>query len=1092
MKEKKWVNVVSIAFLLILSAIVVNGASASYNDFGIATENLLYDAEEYVDVEFNTSVLDNDTEYYILKPIYDFSGSNSLTWEQVMAGGSPVTITKDTAHTSSDIILDVCGIWLIVNSTMYDNGTMPNGNNFDQLGSHFWVNSSQQYNIELDNNKLNYNVEKEITITVTNISDQSAVSCWIDLIRKSDNSKVFHRYENDGVYTFNTEILSWAGEYFVRAYRDIDDQVEHGYTKGQGFYDINYGSTMFATNYNYSNCGPWDPPEYDATKKTIKVESAETTTTLSTDVVYWGFPEDLRIDFDENVTGFDVKVFNGMDEDITSYFSSITQGNWYVNIYHDSWGVNDTGVVFGGNRTWYVILSKDIDMDGIEEWNTTIEFDVDSAPRIRIEWVDDDGTPFNNNDKDGEIPEMPDISEVPLMIKFKVLNKNHEPYDQAENITISGDTLYKGKLSDIDGATYSSGIWTVPVFPLMKSPNGEITIRVEWKGNGNINKVLKIGGSESNGTIVTVTPNEFTIDTDTEIQVTVKSADSMQSPIYYADVSLYWLKDDGTVGHKINDTSGTDEEEYYSFMFTKEDQRNQPDFSNIGAPRKIVAFAEMNNVGNGFAIISMKQKSDLEVEISQSTVMAGQLTEMFINLTKVGNNSIEGNIQLELYDEDGDKVDLDSDFGSMRANDLDESSNKIKEYFLIPGTYTIYGYNDTHNSEGNNATLIVEQVIITAYYNENPLDSLIWKVDEDINVTFRVRYNGQKVDGELKIYNMSYGYNAWAENAFVTVDVINGTATIEGLTIDEVPDNNAKLEFAFRPIGGSDFAEANGSVDIEIAKLTVSPKFMSYSEPALLIISAKGHGQPIENINISVKIPGITEMKTAQTDNKGIVEFAFMPSTTGIIKIYVEDKLTNVKARITSWKLYVEAPSFVNEGEKFTAIVHNGSINGPGLGGVAVQFNGVTVKSNSNGEAVFEAPNISKISYDIEAIKSGYETAETSIYINNVKKLIVFASNSKPKVDDTFTITVADDEGNAIIGAEVIFNGKTYLTNAKGEVLIKAEKEGNYTITANMEDFVESDALAVNVVEKAQTPGFEILMLVVAIGIALILLRRRK
>ena len=91
----------------------------------------------------------------------------------------------------------------------------------------------------------------------------------------------------------------------------------------------------------------------------------------------------------------------------------------------------------------------------------------------------------------------------------------------------------------------------------------------------------------------------------------------------------------------------------------------------------------------------------------------------------------------------------------------------------------------------------------------------------------------------------------------------------------------------------------------------------------------------------------------------------------------------------------------------------------------------------------------------------------------------------------TFEVVVAKDTGDPVIGATVTFNDKTYTTGAGGVATLTAPTTaGEYTITASFGTF--TDATGTVTVKAGGTPGFEVLTLLVAIGVAFILLRRRR
>ena len=89
------------------------------------------------------------------------------------------------------------------------------------------------------------------------------------------------------------------------------------------------------------------------------------------------------------------------------------------------------------------------------------------------------------------------------------------------------------------------------------------------------------------------------------------------------------------------------------------------------------------------------------------------------------------------------------------------------------------------------------------------------------------------------------------------------------------------------------------------------------------------------------------------------------------------------------------------------------------------------------------------------------------------------------------TVTVSA-KGSALAGATVTVDaGQTTTSDADGKASFKAGSKGSqHIIRATFGDY-EPGEITVTVKEK-QTPGFELLTLIIAIGVAFILLRRRR
>ena len=91
-----------------------------------------------------------------------------------------------------------------------------------------------------------------------------------------------------------------------------------------------------------------------------------------------------------------------------------------------------------------------------------------------------------------------------------------------------------------------------------------------------------------------------------------------------------------------------------------------------------------------------------------------------------------------------------------------------------------------------------------------------------------------------------------------------------------------------------------------------------------------------------------------------------------------------------------------------------------------------------------------------------------------------------------FKVIVTDDTGRSITGALITFNGKEYQTTSDGVELTTPNEEKTYEITASFTGY-ESVSKSVKVTEvKEDSPGFEILIFIVSLGICFILFKRRR
>jgi len=495
-------------------------------------------------------------------------------------------------------------------------------------------------------------------------------------------------------------------------------------------------------------------------------------------------------DYDSNNITFsisDVKLYNKSNNPSRSGSSPINSDYYNVTVTEPTadtnlikitpngtgngnrWGWNrTTGQTWAAKGKIYIVIAKDSAGNASEEWNGTAEMTL-TIPSAEFKWIDDDGTVSSDN-TDGVLPKIPDITEVPINIRFQLVGSDYSYWGDTaagetllqakENITISGNSIFTGSLDKMPNVAFSGTTWTVPIIPTMDSNGGEITITARaW--NKTITAKLSIGGTNywQNGSVVTVTPNEFKIDTENKtLNIDVEWANGGSNR--GATVYLFYI-DDGTAGGNVGELIGStatnwvdkivaDENGVYSMGFNRTQQMtNQTEvgLTDIKAPRNLTLYVVGGGSGYGYARISMLPMNDLEVEIYPTTFMAGYEYDYFyINTTFVGNNSNTpstetadlNNFHVKIYNSDGDDVtDTLLNAGGYTSTDLDGdyTLQLSSVYITEPGTYTVYVYNNTHDSTDYNATFEVKQVEVTC-----DMSPFIWSYDDNISATFTVTY----------------------------------------------------------------------------------------------------------------------------------------------------------------------------------------------------------------------------------------------------------------------------------------------------------------------------------------------------------------
>jgi hypothetical protein len=446
---------------------------------------------------------------------------------------------------------------------------------------------------------------------------------------------------------------------------------------------------------------------------------------------------------------------------------------------------------------------------------------------------------------------------------------------------------------------------------------------------------------------------------------------------------------------------------------------------------------------------------------------------------------------------------------------------KIKnEYVTSPGTYTVYAKNYTADTTDNNATLTVKQAHV-----ECDKAPFIWSYDDNISATFTVtsEITGERLNGSLRIQNMSWtdaSYNkTWtntSDSGNSTIDLdegegfSNGQVTVNDITANFLPTGEAfqNITFWFKPDltggGSGEWARASGIIKVSVPSVTLSPMYAAIGTITTVTCTVTGRGTPLDGIFIGLDGRGISVADTnGTTGSDGTIEFSITPSSTGEIDIHVgeEGRIVENKLTATNWMLDVSVNlNQVNEGSDFiVTVMRDGTTTA--VEGATVSISGIgSTTTDSTGKATFSAPSVTSDStYTIKATKAGYRDDTDTVTIKVINKPKIFLSvpttatageavKIKAGADDGnnngILVTIAKADGT-IIAQEATVNGE-----ASFKLTEKDAKPGKYTVTATMTGYIDADPVTIEV--KAKSPGFELITLIIAIGVALILLRRRR
>ena len=1031
-----------------------------------------------IDIEVNDSLDWSEPHYFIWYPVYtgNIGESYDLSWEKWKPESGPAPTIGGTDFTFEDVYLNISGLWLIDNNNDHDTSSISLMN--DTIPAWFWVSGTEILDIHLSDDTVYYQEDIDITVNVS--TDGKFKPVLID-VRNDDsifNQGNIWADDPNGEITFSTTNFTHAGDYTVYAYRDYDDN-EIYYQENPKYYNETYGDgTVDADKYNYTTCGPWDPPEYFAKEKIITVETAEPNMELKDgNKVYWGFKGTLKVNVTDNddkgLENGIIKIKNRHGDYLETMLPALNitnlgEGDYQIDFARGAtnWNMLDTGSV---NGTWYVIYSEDIDFDGIEEWNDSIAFTVaGSAPGAQIEITNDgDG---DDTDMEVNIPDYIEDEVAPLLqINFTIYGKEIDgpnayygdnDWEDEDNITISGNILFTPSVDDNTLINHGDGTWTVNVTPTQP---GEISIAIDWEENGTDSQTIEI----KNGTYVSSDINSFIVDKNATLYVYVKNVNENNEE--FADIYLFWADNGEVINHTEGDgKTDNGKNGIYKFIIDKEQQRGL-------APQDIIITANTPALGYwGYNKVKMAPNSDLVVTCNKNSSYAGDSTFYDITISTLdGDEPENSHLVVDLYDEDDDIIWSYS--GSREITD--------EEIILGSGEYRFYAHNKTHDSKGNNDTLVIYPYVVTC----SP-GVFAWLIDDNINATFTVSPAG---DGDLKIYNMSGDYETSIDNEYLQIEIENGTGTIKGINASEL----GLIEFNYQPYSG-EYKKADGSVRVTTATATPSPSKIYVNEPEVVSITithpATGKSLPDVDVrlesNILQSVP-----EEATTDERGKVEFGITSGASGDIIIliegdYDEDNKFVIKS-LAKKAMTIDAPLSVDEKEIFTVSFKSGSDLITDV--VTVHFNGETHKI-STGSIQLTAPEVSiDLDYRITASADEYGEESFTIRVLNNPQLMIICDMLWVFVNEEFSLIISDDTGQGIIGAKVTFNNQEYTSSVNGKLTLKApENPNNYTISASFDNFHSTSKVIQ--VKQNQTPGFEILTFVISLGIALILLKRKK
>jgi hypothetical protein len=655
-------------------------------------------------------------------------------------------------------------------------------------------------------------------------------------------------------------------------------------------------------------------------------------------------------------------------------------------------------------------------------------------------------------------------------------------------------------------------------FLISPRQGGILTVTVT-NGSLSATEDIEIEGLEADATTSIGDDKKITVDKNETLYFTTDT--------YYAEVHVLLYDENwaylATLNETIGDrTEGNGLDGTYEFY---------PDVSTLGY---LVISAkegyEANHSFYGYDIVEIEPEYDLIVTVTEpdaanDTLTAGLEYDIVIEITNLTGYELDyadiDSVIIELLDEDMEV--LENQFGTSYTEDSDTLSHDEDNIWTYDdwtpqsnGTVriTVRAWEGKH--AGNNTDVTVDW----ATFEYNPI-KLTAGIDlEDIGVevyaydalgniipeeTFEMWWLNTSEDGiDIAVNALEDPEDIWAGNSTGDVDLDEDGMAM--LWFDYVGNDTNSYYAKLNDVNTSGMLYTDYP-DFEINPTVIFVGIVNEVE----IIAKDWAGNLLEGVNITfysttASAAGVIPDPVA-TDENGYALLSLEPEATGKMNLSIARNLEfDEDGKLTWWDLLTDktitvttkkpmeisvSKSPIFEGDTLTVMIKSG---GDPVEGASVKFGTETKTTDNDGEATFTAPNpgVESAVYIIKAEKTGYITDSLSITVIKVWKISIIGPSEAPNAGEEFTITVIA-KGSPLAGATATFNGKTYTSGGDGKVTLTApevDEETEYTITATFDPYMDG-TLTIKIVPGG-IPGFELVALIAALGIALILFKRRR
>ncbi len=527
-----------------------------------------------------------------------------------------------------------------------------------------------------------------------------------------------------------------------------------------------------------------------------------------------------------------------------------------------------------------------------------------------------------------------------------------------------------------------------------------------------------------------------------------------------------------------------------------------------------------------YDLIEVVPVEDLEIELvspdaANDTLTVGLEHEMTIRLVDDnGDPVVDGTPEAtaKLIDDDNDEDNPLQEWTFTAGSEDGEFEATIQPWF--EGQLVIDGVNDTTGIKHlGSKTLEVDYSTIT--YTPGSTTAGIGTENLTVEVTAVDANDNSLPDGT---YYLKIGDGEDTGPDFDTsVELTDGVGEFE---INDVGDNKTTIVLVLQDNDPADGNKTSGEFNIDHPNFEVDPEIIYVGQSNTVEITATDmDGNELADIYLTLMRAGNTDNapEPVETDANGIAELSISPLSNGkynvtIVKsiVWADGQLdwssmdyvvteTIVTATAIKPLTISFSKSPITEGETLTVTVKSGN---NAVAGVTVEFGAEEDETDANGQVEFTAPDpsVSSAIYTVYASKVGYNTAEKSITV--IKSVAAGELNAiitpTGKIAAGGSITVEVLSGTtAAVGATVTFNGENATVGSTGRVTFTApepDEETTYDIDVTYGEESLTKTVTVKAVgaedddddEKKEEPGFELLTLIAAIGVAFILLKRRR